>query len=212
MAKLPFRKDIPLSLTEVQDEINRLFDRFWHAGLATGPLDGQDWAPSVDVLEEPDQFVIKAEVPGLDTGDVDVSVSENAVTIKGHKSAERTEGEGLVYLRKERAGGSFSRALSLTAEVVPQADDERSRDDLQQKLRQHNTRRSHTQRYIAPHQEEWIERRAHCRRAKGRLPADGKSAPGEHVHRQQVEPLRIHRPDGVNREGDQPHRTHYQRQ
>jgi HSP20 family protein len=119
MAKLPFRKDVPLSLTEIQDEINRMFDRFWHAGLATGPLDGQDWAPPLDVLEEPDRFVVTAEVPGLDTGDVEVAVSENVLTIRGHKSPERSEGEGLTYLRKERAGGSFSRSIQMPAEVTP---------------------------------------------------------------------------------------------
>ena len=91
MPLLPFRKEGQFSLTDLQEEINRMFDRVWHGGLATGPLDGQEWAPSVDVLEEPDRCVVKAEVAGLETGDVDVSMSENILTIKGHKSAERTE-------------------------------------------------------------------------------------------------------------------------
>ena len=64
MIPIPSRKDLPASLSDLQAEMNNLIERLWHTGLTTRPLDGQEWAPSVDVLEEPDRFVVKAEVPG----------------------------------------------------------------------------------------------------------------------------------------------------
>ncbi len=117
MALRPFGKEVPLSVGEVQDEINRLFDRFWHQGVITGPLDGQDWAPAMDLLEEPDRFVVTAELAGLSTADVDVSVSGTTLRIKGHKSSDRREGDDRSYLRSERRFGSFDRTISLPANV-----------------------------------------------------------------------------------------------
>jgi HSP20 family protein len=117
MALLPLRKDIPLTLGEVQGEINRLFERFWHAGLATGPLDGQDWAPLVDVLDDADRYVVRAEVPGLDVKDIDVAVSDNTLTLRGHKPVERREGDERKYILMERQFGSFQRSITLPAGV-----------------------------------------------------------------------------------------------
>jgi len=44
--------DTPLSISGLQDEFNRLLERVWHAGVSTGPLDGQDWAPVLARLED----------------------------------------------------------------------------------------------------------------------------------------------------------------
>jgi HSP20 family protein len=117
MARLPFRKDIPLSLGDVQDEVNRLFDRLWHGGVVTGPLDGQDWAPAIDVAEETDRFVVTAELPGLETAGVDVAISGDALTIKGEKLSDRREDDDRTYLRSERRYGTFSRTVPLPATV-----------------------------------------------------------------------------------------------
>ena len=116
MALLPIGRS-QLSLTDVQDEINRMFDRIWHGGVTTGPLDGQEWAPLIDVLEESDRFVVHAEVPGLSTNDVEVSLSENILTLKGHKGSDRVEGEDRNYLRRERPSGTFCRSVALPAKV-----------------------------------------------------------------------------------------------
>jgi len=120
MALLPIGKG-QISLNDVQEEINRLLDRVWHGGVATGPLDGQEWAPLIDVLAESDRFVIHAEVPGLETNDVEVSLSENILTLKGHKSFDRVEGEDRSYLRRERPSGSFFRSITLPAKVESDA-------------------------------------------------------------------------------------------
>lgn len=117
MALLPFSKDIPLSPSDFQQEMNRLFERFWHSGISTGPLDGQDWAPMMDVLEEEDRFVVRVEVPGLESKDIEVSVSGDKLTLKGHKPSERREGDERNYLRAERRFGSFQRTIQLPVDV-----------------------------------------------------------------------------------------------
>ncbi len=119
MPRIPFTKEGHIPLSDLQEEMNKLFERLWHGGVTTGPLDGQDWAPPVDVLEEPARYVVKAEVPGLDAGDVDVSISGDALTIKGHKPSERSEGQEANYLRAERRFGNFARSVALPASVDP---------------------------------------------------------------------------------------------
>ncbi len=120
MTLLPFGKDVPLSPGEFQNEINRLIERLVHSGISTRPLDGQDWAPLMDVLEEEDRFLVTAEVPGLDSADIDVSFSGDALTIRGHKPNERREGDENHYLRKERPFGSFMRTIQLSQSVDPE--------------------------------------------------------------------------------------------
>ena len=61
MFPIPSRKDLPGSLSELQAEMNNLFQRLWHAGVSTGPMDGMDWAPVLDVLEQPSD-VLAVEV------------------------------------------------------------------------------------------------------------------------------------------------------
>ncbi len=117
MALFPFRKEIPLSMADVQDEVNRLVDRVWHLGLRGGPLDGQEWAPVIDVLEEPDRFLVRAELPGLATEDVDVSISGGTLTIQGRKLSDQPEGDDRHYLRRERRFGTYSRTIPLPATV-----------------------------------------------------------------------------------------------
>lgn len=115
MARIPFKPEI--SYSDLQDGVNRLFDQFWHGGVKLGPLDGQEWAPPIDLLEEPERFVIKAEVPGLDAADIEVLVTGGLVTLKGYKSDERTEGPDHHYVRAERRSGSFARSVPLTCAV-----------------------------------------------------------------------------------------------
>ena len=64
--------DMRVSVSDLQDEFNNVFNRLWHGGVTTGPLDGQDWAPRIDLIDEPDQFVVRAEVPGISAGRIDV--------------------------------------------------------------------------------------------------------------------------------------------
>jgi len=72
--------------------------------------------PKVDVVDRESEIVVKAEVPGVDKKDLDVSVSEDTVTIKGETSHEEKEENGDFY-RCEISHGSFSRTVALPASV-----------------------------------------------------------------------------------------------
>jgi HSP20 family protein len=110
-------QDPQLSLGNLQDEINRLFGRIWHAGLSTGPLDGQQWAPAIDLYEHDDRYTLFAEVPGVDANTIDVTHVGNTLTIKGEKVRPGAIGEGDRSLRNERRLGTFCRNVDLPADM-----------------------------------------------------------------------------------------------
>ena len=78
------------------------------------PFEGK--SPSVDVIDRDDVIIVKAELPGVDKKDINVSVTSNTVTIKGSTRHEEKEEKGDFY-RCEISRGSYSRTLSLPAEV-----------------------------------------------------------------------------------------------
>ncbi len=73
--------------------------------------------PAVDVYEEQDDIVVKAELPGMSKDDIQISFADNTLTIRGEKKKEE-EGKGKDYYRAERVYGSFSRSVVLPAEIV----------------------------------------------------------------------------------------------
>ncbi|HUU84807.1 MAG TPA: Hsp20/alpha crystallin family protein [Phycisphaerae bacterium] len=119
MSFIPFRREGQMSLRDLQEEMNGLLARLWHTGVSTGPFDGQDWAPVMDVLEEDDRYVIRAEIPGLDAGAVELTYSGGTLVIKGHKDAEYTDDQRKSLIHHERRFGAFSRSVSLPAEADP---------------------------------------------------------------------------------------------
>ena len=96
-------------------EIDRVFDAFF------GQTDqARRWVPPVDLVEAEDHFVLKADLPGLGEGDVNIEVQDGTLTISGERKAEHQERqEG--YYRVERAFGSFSRSLQLPKGIDPEA-------------------------------------------------------------------------------------------
>ncbi len=117
MAFIPFRKEGQISLRDFQDEVNGLFQRLWHTGLSTGPFDGQDWAPVVDVLEENDRFVVRVELPGLTAADIELTYADGALVIKGHKEVDYSEEQRKTLVHHERRFGEFARSISLPVTV-----------------------------------------------------------------------------------------------
>lgn len=117
MGLLPFRKEGQLSLGELQEQMNLLFGRLWHAGLSTGPLDGQDWAPPLDVRETPDQYVVTAEVPGLKVEDIELTYAGTTLTFTGQKVVDTAEEQKEGCLCRERRFGKFSRSVTLPEAV-----------------------------------------------------------------------------------------------
>jgi HSP20 family protein len=104
-------------LTGLQYEMNRLFN----ASLGRSPRKGQEitesaWAPAVDVYNNKDNLVIKADLPGMTQKEIDVSVEDGVLKIRGEKKKEEEVKENNYY-RFERAYGSFERSFSLPTNV-----------------------------------------------------------------------------------------------
>jgi len=108
----PFRE-----VTRLRREMDRLWDDYFGAGRrGLRPLEAE-WAPAVDVSETAEEVVVKAEVPGMEAKDIDISLSGDILTVKGEKKSEREETKENYHL-VERSYGSFSRSLKLPAAVV----------------------------------------------------------------------------------------------
>jgi HSP20 family protein len=108
----PFRE-----VSRLRREMDRLWDDFFGPGRkALRPLEAE-WAPAVDVSETVDKVEIKAEVPGMEAKDIEISLSGDLLTIKGEKKSEREEKKENYHL-VERSYGSFSRSLKLPAAVA----------------------------------------------------------------------------------------------
>ncbi len=76
------------------------------------------WVPAMDLVEEGSEYVLRADLPGLDEQDVKIELDERVLTISGQRSEERRDrAEG--YVRYERASGGFSRSLTLPEGVDP---------------------------------------------------------------------------------------------
>ena len=70
------------------------------------------WVPAVDVVEEKDRFVLRADVPGVDPADIDVSMDNGVLTVAGERQAPSRSEDASVQ-RVERVNGRFSRRFSL---------------------------------------------------------------------------------------------------
>jgi len=100
-------------ILDIKDDFDRLIDRFFSRefDLWEGVR-----AFDVDIYEEGDNIILKAEIPGMNKEDIQVSLTEDTVTISGKKSEEKKiEKEN--YYRKEIRTGSFSRSFTLPCAV-----------------------------------------------------------------------------------------------
>ena len=102
----------PLNLlNQLQREVNRLFETSRFGDEETGNMLA-DWMPAVDIKEEPAQFVIHADLPGVDLKDIEVTLENGVLTLKGQRASEKKE-ETENYRRIERVRGTFLRRFSL---------------------------------------------------------------------------------------------------
>lgn len=106
-------------LNTLQSEMNRLFNTLFDAPV---PGDGgavRRWIPAMDLVETEDDFVLRADLPGLSEGDVNIELEDNVLTLSGERKSEHEERkEG--YYRVERASGTFARSLTLPEGVNPE--------------------------------------------------------------------------------------------
>ncbi|MFZ0388903.1 MAG: Hsp20/alpha crystallin family protein [Calditrichia bacterium] len=104
-------------LMGIQDEMNRMFERFFGSDTEGREMMGQsDWYPSVDISENKDEFVINAELPGLKKEDIHISFKEGNLIIEGERKAEKKE-EDVNYHRIERSHGKFCRTFQLPSRI-----------------------------------------------------------------------------------------------
>jgi HSP20 family protein len=108
----------PLSwLSGFRDDLDQFFERKlapWQA--SEGDLLEGAWTPLVDVCEDKDSILVRADLPGLKKEEIDLSILGRTLTIKGEKKSE-TEVEEENYQRVERSYGLFQRTVELPAEV-----------------------------------------------------------------------------------------------
>ena len=103
-------------MTSLRREMDRLFERFFEPSGGEPPATLGDWAPSLDLSESKDAFMVKAEIPGMEATDVEVSFQDNVLTIKGEKKHEKEEKDER-YHRVERSYGAFMRSVKLPVAV-----------------------------------------------------------------------------------------------
>ena len=110
------RREPYRDLMGLQDRMNRLFGESYRGVAArTGDDEwalGGSWAPAVDIFEKEGNIVLTAELPGIETKDVDIKVENNVLTLQGERKFDK-ELQKENFHRVERAYGSFTRSFTL---------------------------------------------------------------------------------------------------
>jgi HSP20 family protein len=102
-------------IVALRNEMDRLFDAFVREpfGAVDWPFVGQGrWSPTIDIAESDQEVTVRAELPGIDPKDLDVSVSGNQLVLTGEKK-ESSEHQGKDYYQSESRYGSFRRSVRL---------------------------------------------------------------------------------------------------
>lgn len=117
------------------EEMDRVFDRMWRdVGVLRRPSmsrafdqGGQrflrergGWLPRIETFQKADQFIVRAELPGLKKEDVEVELNEGAVTLRGERREEHEEERG-GFMHSEREYGQFYRTIPLPEGVIPES-------------------------------------------------------------------------------------------
>jgi HSP20 family protein len=102
----------------LQHEVNRLFGTFFDTQAGGGGGAPRRWVPAMDLVEEGEEYVLRADLPGLSDEDVNVELEQNVLTVSGERTSEQEEQRD-GYRRIERASGSFSRSLTLPEGIDP---------------------------------------------------------------------------------------------
>ena len=120
-------------MNRFQDEFSNFFRNF---GERTSVFADEDssvitsqWIPSVDIVENDNEFVIKADIPGVRTKDIEVSMNDGILSIKGERQSEKSE-ERNGYFRSECHHGTFHRRFSLPDSADPEKIVAKGRDGV----------------------------------------------------------------------------------
>lgn len=107
----PFR-----DLLAIQERMNRLFQETMARQHGQEEIGAGQWSPAVDIFETTDRIVLRADLPGMEQGEIEVRVDDNTLTLRGDRRAPgdvRAED----YHRAERPHGPFVRSFSLPPNV-----------------------------------------------------------------------------------------------
>jgi HSP20 family protein len=119
-APSPTRPSSPLA--RLRSDMDRLFEGFFHDPWGTiGELPARlgSWTPEIDIMDGEREVTVRAEIPGIDPSELEVTVSGDVLTISGQKK-EETEEKGKAFYRSERRYGAFRRSMMLPAGVEPE--------------------------------------------------------------------------------------------
>lgn len=119
-------------MNRMSEEFDRAFDRLWRdfgaprrrswlpQGLFGRRSQKAVWAPAIEAFQKGDTFVVRAELPGLKKDDIEVELTDDAVTIRGERREEREEEKG-GYYHTERSYGEFYRVIPLPEGVISES-------------------------------------------------------------------------------------------
>ena len=124
-AMFPYRERAPLArpdfttLSPLSREVSRLLEEFSRSLGAVGALTTAGLSPSIDVTETDKEIEITAELPGLERQDVEISLEDNVLTIRGEKKVADADDKNKNYHLTERSYGIFYRAFQLPVGIDP---------------------------------------------------------------------------------------------
>jgi HSP20 family protein len=109
------------------DQINDEMNRYLSSMRSTAANQEHDWTPAVDIQEEDNRYLLTADIPGVNRNDVEITLEEGVLTVKGERKAESEAAEE-GYRRRERIHGTFVRQFNLpdtvdTVNISATADD-----------------------------------------------------------------------------------------
>ncbi len=119
----------PGDVIGLRNEMNSLFDRFFDWKPFGSGSDVSVWRPALDVSETPKEILIRAELPGMDPKEINISLRDNVLTVQGERKQEKEEKDEN-YHRVERSYGSFARSFRLPAEVESEKVDAAYKDGI----------------------------------------------------------------------------------
>jgi len=103
----------------LRERVNRLFEQAFgdvYSGAESEEVSSRSWTPAVDIAETDEALTLYAELPGLAKDDVEITLEDNVLTVKGERKFEREETKEN-YHRIERAYGTFHRSFHLPSNV-----------------------------------------------------------------------------------------------
>lgn len=101
----------------MQDTMNSLVNALFNSDASDFASEGTEFSPRMDMKESEDAYTVKLTMPGIDKNDIDISVSDGVLTVKG-ETKEEAEDEKSTYLVREHKHYSYYRSVRLPSEVV----------------------------------------------------------------------------------------------